>query len=360
MYSVTPQDTRNLASPGEHIRFINPVPALTAEIAKLEAWGVTRIIVLSHSGYGIDQYIASNVDGIDVIVGGHSNTFLSNRSNRAAGPYPTWVRNPGGGRTAIVQAYAYGKFLGRLDVTFDEDGVVTKAEGEPILIDGQVAEDSTLKARIAEMAMPLEEVRSRVVAETAQPIDGDRSNCRARECQMGNLVADALVAQTAGQGVTIAIVNGGGLRASIDAGPITMGEVLTVLPFQNVVSTFGLKGVDIVAALEHGVGGVAQGEGRFPQVSGLRFELDLNVAPGQGRVSNVEVAEGDGWTQIQPDAVYLVATSDFIRKGGDGYAMFAENAINPYDGGPSVEDLVVQYLAGDVYTPVLDGRITMK
>ncbi|MEM7057492.1 MAG: bifunctional metallophosphatase/5'-nucleotidase [Pseudomonadota bacterium] len=361
LIGLTPEDTHQMSKSGEHVHFHDPVEAVRREIAKLEAEGITRIIVLSHSGYRVDQRIAAEVDGIDVMVGGHTNTYLSNTSDKAEGPYPTWVTNPGGGRTAIVHAFAFGKFLGRLDVTFDENGVVTEAIGEPILIDGEVAEDSSLKDRIAELAKPLDELRNKVVAETAAGIDGDRGSCRARECQMGNLVADALVDRAKGQGVTMAIVNGGGLRASIDAGPITMGEVLTVLPFQNVLSTFGLKGADIVAALEHGVSKVEDGAGQFPQVSGLRFALDLSVAPGEGRVSKVEVPEGDGWGEIDPDKVYLVATSNFLRTGGDGYDMFANKAVDAYDGGPSIEDLVVEYLIdGGKYQPYIDGRITLK
>jgi len=239
--------------------------------------------------------------------------------------------------------------------------VVTSAVGEPILIDGQVAEDSALKTKVTELAQPLEEVRTKVVAQSSGAIDGDRKSCRAQECQMGNLVADALVDRTKGQGVTMAIVNGGGLRASIDEGPITMGEVLSVLPFQNVVSTFGLKGVDLVAALENGVSKVEEGAGQFPQVSGLRFSVDLSISPGKGRVSMVEAAEGDGWAEIDPDKIYLIATSDFLRSGGDGYSIFADKAVDPYDGGPSVEDLVAEFLVnGGTYQPYTDGRISVK
>lgn len=178
---------------------------------------------------------------------------------------------------------------------------------------------------------------------------------------MGNLIADALVARTRSQGVTIAIVNGGGFRASIDAGPVTMGEILTVLPFQNVVSTMGLKGSDIVAALEHGLSQVESGGGRFAQVSGLRYVGDLSRPAMGGRVVLVEVRDGDGWKPIDPAATYLVATNDFMRRGGDGYKVFATRAIKPYDGGPSLEDVVAEYLAATgAYTPKLDGRITVR
>lgn len=360
LIGLTPRNTDELAAPGDLITFLNPVPAVKAEIAKLKADGVTRIIALSHSGYAEDMRIAKAVDGIDVIVGGHSNTFLSNTSDGAAGPYPTWVDTPDGGRTAIVQAYAYGKFLGRLDVTFDDNGIVTTAVGEPIVIDGTVAEDGALKDRIAELAKPLDEVRNKVVAETAAPIDGDRANCRARECEMGNLVADAMLDRVKGQGVQIALTNGGGLRASIDAGPVTMGEVLSVLPFQNVLSTFELSGADLKAALENGVSQIADGGGRFPQVAGLRFTVDGDAEPG-GRISNVEVKDGEAWTALDDAKLYGVVSNNFLRGGGDGYKMFATNAVNAYDFGPDLADVVAEYMINaGAYTPYTDGRISAK
>lgn len=361
LIGLTPEDTADLSSPGEAVTFSDPVEAVAREVKKLTDSGVKRIIVLSHSGYLIDKIVASDVNGIDVIVGGHSNTFLSNISEKAEGPYPTWVRNPDGGKTAIVQAFAYGKYLGKLDVEFNEDGVVLSALGEPILVDGEVAEDSSLKERITELAQPLEDIRQKKVGTAAVPIGGDRSNCRAEECSMGNLVAEALLERVRGQGIDLSIYNGGGLRASIDAGEITMGEVLNVLPFQNVVSTFQLKGSDVVAALEMGVSQIEDGKGRFPQVAGLRYTIDLSVAPNAGRISEVEVRKGDGYEPIDPAAFYGVVSNDFLRSGGDGYAIFKKKALDAYDFGPSVENVVADYLsANSPYQPVLDGRITVK
>jgi len=126
LIGLTPQNTDELASPGENVIFTDPVDAVQQEVDKLTAEGVNKIIVLSHSGYLTDQRVAAETTGVDIIVGGHSNTYLSNTSDKAAGPYPTMV-----GDTAIVQAYAYGKFLGELNVTFDDEGNVTAAVGEP-------------------------------------------------------------------------------------------------------------------------------------------------------------------------------------------------------------------------------------
>ncbi len=358
LIGLTPADTTDLASPGPNITFLDPAEALRPQVAALTAGGVNRIVVLSHSGYEVDQRVAAEVDGIDVIVGGHSHTLLANTIEGAAGPYPTWVTSPDGSRVAIVQAGSYGKYLGELVVTFDDSGAVKDAVGEPAVMDASIAEDPALKARIAEMAVPLETIRNAVVAESAAPIDGSRDNCRTRECEMGNLVADAMLDRVKDQGVQIAIANGGGLRASIDPGPVTMGEVLTVLPFQNTLSTFQLKGSDVVAALENGVSQVEEVKGRFAQVSGIKYAWTRSKAPNEGRILEVMVREGDAWVPLDPEKIYGVVSNDYVRRGGDGYVVFAENAINPYDFGPALEDVVAAYMAANIpYAAYLDGRI---
>ncbi|GHF66729.1 bifunctional metallophosphatase/5'-nucleotidase [Seohaeicola zhoushanensis] len=350
LIGLTPQDTDELASPGPNIIFTDPVDAVQAEVDKLTAEGVNKIIVLSHSGYGVDQRVAANTKGVDVIVGGHSNTYLSNTAEKADGPYPTMV-----GSTAIVSAYAYGKFLGELNVTFDDAGNVTEAKGEPIIMDAAVAQDEATVARIAEAAKPLDEIRNKVVAEAAEAIDGSKDNCRQVECAMGNLVADAMLARVKDQGIQIAIANGGGLRASIDAGPVTMGEVLTVLPFQNTLSTFQVKGSVVKEALENGVSQVEEGGGRFAQVAGMTYTFDP-AQPAGSRVSDIMVAGAP----LEMDKVYGVVSNNYVRTGGDGFKMFV-NAENAYDFGPDLADVTAEYLAANgPYKPYTDGRITRK
>lgn len=350
LIGLTPEDTDELASPGDNITFTGPIDAVQGEVDKLTEMGVNKIIVLSHSGYGVDQEVAANTTGVDVIVGGHSNSLLSNTNDRAVGPYPTMV-----GDTAIVQAYAYGKFLGELTVTFNDAGEIVEAAGEPIVIDGQVAEDAETKARIAEAAVPLEEIRNRVVAEAGDAIEGDRSVCRVMECPMGNLVADAMLARVADQGVQIAIANSGGIRASIDAGAVTMGEVLTVLPFQNTLSTFEISGETLLAALENGVSEIEEVAGRFPQVAGMTYAVDPAAEVGS-RISDVMV----GGAPLDLAATYAAVSNNYVRGGGDGYKMFRD-AANAYDYGPDLADVLAEYMAenGPVQ-PYTDGRITIK
>jgi len=303
----------------------------------------------------VDQAVAANTTGVDVIVGGHSNTLLSNTNERAEGAYPTMV-----GDTAIVQAYAYGKFLGELNVTFDNMGKIVQAVGEPLNLDGTVSEDSATKDRIAQAAIPLEEIRTQVVAKSSAVIQGDSKVCRVAECEMGNLVADAMLDRVADQGAQIAIANSGGLRASIDAGDVTMGEVLTVLPFQNTLATFQISGQGVIDALENGVSQVEEVKGRFPQVAGLKFTWDPSVAPNEGRVVEVMVAEGGGFVPIDRAAIYMVVTNNYVRTGGDGYKMFREG-LNAYDYGPGLEVVLAEYMAAQgSYAPYLDGRIASK
>jgi 5'-nucleotidase/UDP-sugar diphosphatase len=350
LIGLTPQDTDELASPGPNITFSEPVAAVQGEVDRLTEMGVNKIIVLSHSGFVVDKAVAAATTGVDVIVGGHSNTLLSNTQERAVDIYPVMV-----GETAIVQAYAYGKFLGELNVTFNDAGEIVEAKGEPLIMDGSVTEDAGTVARITEAAAPLEEIRSKVVAEAAAAIEGDRAICRVQECAMGNLVADAMLARVKDQGIEIAIANSGGLRASIDAGEVTQGEVLTVLPFQNTLSTFNVSGQTVIDALENGVSQIEEVKGRVPQVAGISFTVDASAEVG-ARISDVMV----GGAPIDPAKVYGLVSNNYVRGGGDGYKMFRD-AENAYDFGPDLADVTAEYLAAQgPYQPYTDGRISMK
>ncbi|HEV7255038.1 MAG TPA: 5'-nucleotidase C-terminal domain-containing protein [Mesorhizobium sp.] len=357
---VVTTDTADIASPGPNLSFSDDVQAVTEEVEKLEAQGVNKIIALTHVGYVRDRDTIAKIPGVDVVVGGHSHTLLSNTAEGAEGPYPTMVENPGGYSVPVVQAYSYSRYLGDLAVTFDDSGRVKSAQGEPILLGNAVKQDEAALARVRELGAPIEELKNRQVAEAADAIDGSRETCRAQECEMGNLITDAMIDRTKDQGVTIAIQNGGGIRASIDGGPVTMGEVLTVLPFQNTLATFQLSGADLVASLEAGVSAIEEGKGKFPQVGGLRYALDPSKPPNAGRVSNVEVMENGAYQPIDPDKLYTVATNNFVRGGGDDYEIFETKAQNAYDFGPSLEQVVADYLAANApYQPKIEGRITL-
>lgn len=360
---LTTDTTPFSSSPGDTVAFGEYVASLEPVIAELEALGINKIVLLSHIGYTDDQTLAAAIDGIDVIVGGHSHTLLANTIEGASGPYPTVVDSPSGAPVLIVQAEAYGKYLGNLEVTFDADGVASAWQGEPILLDASVAEDPDVLARVQALGQPLAELRNKVVGQSAIDLDGSRASCRFGECTMGNLITDAMLWATQNDGAQVAIENGGGIRASLPAGDITRGGVLEVLPFGNMAATLGLKGADLLLALENGVSRAEnpdnEGTGRFPQVAGIRFSWDGGKPAGE-RIVSAEVRNADGsYSPVDPDAVYQVVTNDFLRRGGDEYTIFAEAAINPYDFGSPLDQILADYIAAfSPVNPVIEGRIT--
>lgn len=357
---ATTEDTPEIASPGD-VEFHDVIQYVRGASEALDAAGVNKIILLSHIGYNEDLNVAASLPLVDVIVGGHSHTLLSNTAEGAAGPYPTMVTNPVGVEVPVVQANQYGKYLGDIAITWDDNGTVTKAEGEPYLIDATVVANEDFKGQLATLLGPIEEMTSEVIGTTTDKLEGAREVCRVQECSMGNLLADAILDRVADQGATISFQNGGGVRASIDAGEITVGDVLTVLPFSNTLATVQVSGADVIEALENGVSDIENGAGRFAQVAGLKYTYTL-ANPVGSRISDVLVkGEGDTWVPIDEEADYIVVTNNYVRGGGDGYETFASGE-NPYDFGPPLEQVVAEYIAklGGEYTPYLDGRITVK
>ena len=360
---LTTKEASINSSPGPDLTFNDYVESLQPVLTELADQGVNKIVLLSHIGYADDQTLAAAIDGVDVIVGGHSHTLLSNTDEAASGPYPTVVNSPSGDPVLIVSAEAYGKYLGQLDVTFDDAGVPVSWDGAPILLDASIEQDPDILAQVQELAVPVEALRAQIIGSTTTALDGDRASCRFAECTMGDVVADAIRAAVASEGVQIVITNGGGIRSSLNAGDVTLGGVLEVLPFNNTVATFGLKGADVLAALENGVSRAEnpdnEGTGRFPQVSGLRFSWDGSKPVGE-RIASVEVEDADGtFSPLDPEATYQLASNNFNRNGGDDYSMFAEDAIDPYDFGPTLSEVAANYIqANSPLTVELDGRIT--
>ncbi len=363
---VSPE-SQILSSPGPELVFESDLVSVTQNaVDALTAEGVNKIIVVSHIGFGTDAAVAQQVSGVDVFVGGDSNTFLSNRYAGASGDYPAVFESASGEPVLVVQADAKTLYLGRLDLEFDAAGVLSDWEGDAILLSRYIAPAPDLADLVAGLAEPIDDLRVQVVAEAAVMLNGDRSICRVEECNLGNLIADAVREET---GAQIAYMNGGGIRSDIDAGEITMGEILTVQPFNNVTSTFGLMGSDVLAMLENAVsriqlndaGQVQRGgaSGRFLQISGARFSIDPTQEVGS-RIVSVEVLNDAGeYEALDPGAVYSVAGNNFVRTGGDGFSVLAENAIDPYDAGRVDFNVTLDYVvANSPVSPVTEGRIT--
>jgi 2',3'-cyclic-nucleotide 2'-phosphodiesterase (5'-nucleotidase family) len=349
IFGLTTEDTAFLANPSDHVVFEDAVGKAAETVELLEAQGVNKIIALSHLGYQPDVELAGQVDGIDVIVGGHSHTTLTE-------PVVVEKEKP----TLIVQANEYLKYLGVLDVTFDENGVIADYAGELKALSGY-AEDAAAKAKVEEFKAPLTELQKQVVGSTSVALNGVRDDVRSKETNLGNLITDGMVAKANEFIPTyIAMQNGGGIRASIDTGDITLGEVLTVLPFGNNLVTLDLTGEEILAALEHSVS--APGAGGFMQVAGLKFKYDAAKPVGE-RVWYVEAMTANGYEELKLDQTYRVATNAFTADGGDGYTMFK----TAKDEGRITELYIVDFEVFTSYlekynpvSPEVEGRIVQE
>ncbi len=355
IFGLTAEDTDILSSPGDNVVFKDPVQAATQAVAQLKTEGVNKIIGLTHVGFNVDKELAAQVDDIDIIVGGHSHTELGTHPG-ATEPYPTMVTSPNGGKTMIVADWEWGKYLGDIRVDFDTNGVAACWEGQPRPVDGIITPDPAFQVKLDEFAAPLDEMKGEGIGTTSIALDGERTNVRSKETNLSNLICDALLQRTRADGVQIALTNGGGIRASIDEGEVTVGEVITVLPFGNTVTLVTLTGSQVKEALENGVSQVENGAGRFPQVAGIRFAWDATKPVGSRIVSiEIEVAPGT-YRPIHMDKTYRLVTNNYIMAGGDGYSVLTEGT-NAYDTGLLMADVVQEYIA--TLSPVTADDIPM-
>ncbi len=339
--AVTP-DLPQISSPGPNVKMLELMQSLRSSVTALQGQGVNKIFLVSHLGYTLEQEVARTVSGIDVIVGGHSHTLLGTFTNKdfpaSEGPYPTIVPNPDGNRTLLVAAWEWGKVLGRLKVTFSDSGAVESWEGNPVPVTADIAEDPTAKRMVETLTVPIANLRQRVIGQTTRGLNGNREVVRRRESTMANVLADAALDAAQNAGAQLAFVNGGGVRASINAGPITFDEATTVQPFGNTLTVLTLTGAQIRAALEHGVATWSENKGQFLHVSrGVSYTFDLGRPAG----SRVVAVTLNGQPVVDAQT-YKVAMNNFTAGGGDGFTMF--KGAPRLDTGTLDVDILVRYL----------------
>ena len=219
----------------------------------------------------------------------------------------------------------------------------------PIFVVSHRPPDPEVAAIVASYAVQLDGVRRRVAGRTVAALPN--TGCRVAECAFGDFVSDAMLASA--HGADVALMNAGGLRTGLPGGVVTLGDVMGALPFGNSVATLTLTGADLRAALANGFSRV--GKGAFPQVAGMR----VGWQPGGDPVRSVEIRQADGsFAPLDTSRRYLVVTNDFLRRGGDGYAVLRTAAIDPYDAGPPLDETVAAALAAvSPLAPRTDGRI---
>ncbi|CAG5033242.1 unnamed protein product [Parnassius apollo] len=356
-----------------NVEYVDEIVALKQEVSNLKSEGVNIIIALGHSGFLKDIEIAENVEGIDLVIGGHSNTFLWNGttpdSEDVQGPYPTYVKQTSGKLVPVVQAYAYTKYLGKLHMLFDSNGDVISIDGNPILLDNSIPQDSEILKIVERYRSDVVNITEEVIGNTSVVLDG--LSCQYKECNLGNLIADAMVYHYASEykgyywtDAPVAIIQGGGIRSSIANTKlrtnITKGDLLGVMPFDGILVTVKMNGSTLLQMLEHGVSNYDPLDypGEFLQVSGIHVVFDLRK-PSRSRVIKAEArcasCDIPTYSEVKHDQIYNVIMTDFLAKGGDGYWMFK---------GLSTESLNYNELAATIYylrqhspvIPAVEGR----
>ncbi|WP_186577120.1 bifunctional 2',3'-cyclic-nucleotide 2'-phosphodiesterase/3'-nucleotidase [Aquibacillus kalidii] len=354
LFGLTTEDTPEASSPGEDIVFNSATASAKETVEALTTKeGVNKIITLSHLGYNKDLALAEAVEGIDIIIGGHTHTQLEDE---------TLVNNDDT-PTVVTTAYQYGELLGSLDVVFDAEGIVLPeyTDGEFLSVEN-VEEDPEAKVILDELKAELDALKTEVVGNSDVVLDGERQNVRTKETNLGNLITDGMLAKAkqTEKGADFAITNGGGIRASIDKGEITLGEVLTTMPFGNTLAVVDVTGAQVIEALENGVSGAHLEDlpGKFPQVSGLKFTFDKTQPVGDRIVSVEVLGENGKYSPIDLDKKYRVATNAFMAAGGDGYDVFKDTDYME-DLGIVDYEVFVEYLnslEGNA-NPTVEGRI---
>ncbi len=343
MFGLTTPDTAILASVGDGVKFTDPIAAAKASVSALKQQGINKIVAITHIGFENDVTLARKVPDIDIIIGGHSHTSVGNIPN-ANHPYPLVEKNRTKEPVLVVTDWEWGKYLGDLSVSFDRAGKLIAWAGKPHVLDASIKPNPEFADKLKAYAAPIEALRQKIIGKSLVALDGDRVKLRTSETALGNLIADAILAKTKVDQVQVVLVNAGGIRNGFPLGNITMGNVLEALPFGNTITRVELTGKQLTEALESGVSMTEQGEGRFPQVAGIRFVWDSKLPAGK-RVTKVEVKDASGKFQLlNPNQVYKVATNNFLASGGDGYRVFAEGK-NLLETGYLLSDAIAEYIS---------------
>lgn len=322
------------------LNFTREINEARKAVASLKKQGADVIIALTHVGFEEptkppfegDQTIAREVTGIDLIVGGHSHTFLKKA-----------YRDEKTG-TLVVQSGHYLQSVGRTKLTIDpRTKKIIASSDELIELDPAQGEDAAVKALVDRRVAEVEKIFSVVVATAASTLLRDAD----AESALGDWVTDCYRERTA---VEVALQNGGGIRADLPAGPVTPRSLFSVIPFDNSLVVMTLSGKALREMLDHGMGTL-----RIASISGAEVTARRKAPPGERLLS--AAAAG---SPIDAQRRYSVVSVDYLADGGDGYAVFSQ-AEGRRDTGELARDALRACAQRQkLILPPAQGRITLK
>ncbi|KAJ4263014.1 hypothetical protein NW762_006627 [Fusarium torreyae] len=356
---VTTDTTPGISSVGNKTTFLDPITAVQNSVWEIRnKTDIKRIVALTHIGYDVDKELAAKTEGLSLIIGGHSHTPLGDMEN-AEGKYPTIVENVNGDEVFIVTAYRWGEYLGSIDLTFDKDGKALEYHGAPIHLTNKTEMDKDLQKKIEAWRGPFEEFAAEKVGYTKAELD--QSKCQKGDCLLGQVMADAMLEYRLNQSrsdddkAALAFINAGGVRATIDEGDITRGEVLTSFPFGNAIVELTFTGSELKEIFEGAVTRVNQKNNKpitswFQVSKGLKIEYNPDNKNGSKLVS---ATLNDKALEDKRD--YRVVTLDFLAGGGDNFFSTDNKNLATLD---SQDEVLIGYFdAHNPLDPKLEERV---
>jgi 5'-nucleotidase len=340
IFGLTLEETKVTSRPGPDVEFLNPCETARKMVAEIHGQGVKTVVALTHLSMSEDKEVA-RCSGVDVIIGGHEHTLLES----SAGGAP------------IFKMTADARELGQIDLNISKTtGAVESIDWKVIPVTNKTKDDPQFVALNRKYGTLLKEL-SRLVGRSSVELDARSAVGRTQETNVGDFIADAFRAST---GAEVGLMNGGSIRADeiIAAGPITMRDVLSILPFKNKVVKVELSGATLRQALEHGVARSSEDAepGRFPQVSGMKFSFDARRPPGS-RIVDLSI----NGKPLDEKKNYTLATSDYVAfDGGDGYSMLkGTRVLIPRERAQFDSDILRAAIAArKIIAPKTSGRIT--
>lgn len=325
------------------LEFEEPIAAakkISAELGRR----VDLIVAVTHEDTEEDLALAKAVAAIGVIVGGHTPGFdgliAAGTETPVQGRVDRLPRGP-----VFVKSHQQARTLGRLDLVYDKG--IRAAEAKNIPVDSTLRDAPKVAALVQDYVRRLDGATDRVIGEALVTLDGEASVLRTRESNFGNLLADLARASA---GTEIALLNGGIIRTSIPAGPVTLKRVLQVLPYEESLVRLKVTGAELLQALENGVSRIPD-SGRFLQVSGMSYAFDP-AAPEGARIKEVRVAGAP----LDRAREYTAVVNRFLADGGDRYDVFVK-AAGRVDQQTMVRDLFAAALEKGPVAAKEEGRI---
>ena len=336
LFGLTTAQAAQTSRPGPDVTFAQPVTAAKDVAARLRAQGASIVVAVTHVTMAEDKAIAAAAD-VDVILGGHEHEPLVAEE----------------GKALITKAGSDARYLVQVDVWLTGEGRLVERSWRFREVSRRIEPDPAVEALVRDYARRLDRELDAVVGRSRVPLEARSATLRTEETNLGDFVADALRERL---GSDVALINGGAIRTNrtVPPGPLTRRDVLSLLPFTDMVVKLEMRGADLRAALEHGLAQTDRVGGGFLQLSGARVVWDPRLAPGR-RIVDVSVAG----KPLADAAAYTVAVPGYLVRGGDGYTVFGHaKTIVDAESGPQVSQVVIDAIAVRAeIAPALDGRI---